>query len=368
MKGGISMKTVYKFLLPVLSALVLCGCAQSRQVENQSYVIVLGVDENDSGGIKLTAKIPVLSSSSSGNEPSAGDSYKQFSSSADTYSIALEKLHVASPRNLNLSQVELLVLSETLTEKDDFRSLIEDIAQTERLYTAAYTVICSGKAEDFVNALEPAVGSRLSLDIPAIFENYAEQGLIPVSTLADLYYSTESIYSDPVVANAELTQEEANAAIKPYTGTHINGSRVFSDGVYKMDLSANESILANLMRNEVKYFRYEIDGSSIEAAPYAPAKISVDLDKIPAKLMVRLRINVGSQEDLPDVQRIKDTLIQDTKALIQKAQQYGAEPFGFAASAAAKFPSIEKWLACDWENVYKNAEVEVSVSISRWDA
>ncbi len=365
-------KIINIFILVFLNLLLCCGCAQSRQIENQAYVIVLGIDAADNGGITLTAKIPVLSSQG-GDKPSSGETYRQFSATGTNYNTALKNLHSVSPRNLNLSQLELLVFSTELTEINDFRSLIEDISQTERLYTASKAVICNEKAMDFVANLQPAIGSRLSLDVPAIFENYTDQGLIPESTLANLYYLTATIYSDPMVANAVLSPDSAAAkSTEENSGSSQSisfiGSSVFSNGIRKLTLNPEETILTNLLRNEVKYFRFEVDDKIVEAAPYAPVSLSVDLAQSPVKLSVKLRLNIGTQEDMPDENRIKDKMTEDIHSLIRKAQQNGAEPFGFANSAASKFPTFAKWLEYGWKEAYEHADIDISVSLARWDA
>lgn len=359
---------IIRILLPILCAALLGGCSQSRQVENQAYVIVLGVDLNEAGEITLTAKIPALSSSASEGAASKSASYLLFSASGDNFDAALEALHRASPRNLNLSQMQLLVVSHALASQARFRAIIEDIVQTERLFTASSIVICDEEAAEFIDALEPAVGSRLSPDITAILENYAEQGLIPVATLADVYYLTETMYSDPMAIRAHLSADDDEADITSYSKTTFSGGYIFQNGVLSMELSARECLLAALLRNEVKYFRYVIDGKSIEGAPNATAKLSVDTNQNTAILRAELWLNVGYQNDIPDVQKIERQLESDISDLIAKAQQNGAEPFGFSGVAAGRYLTIEKWLESDWRNRYKNADVDVKVRIALRDA
>lgn len=353
-----------KMLLLLLCTAMLCSCSQSRQVENQAYVIVLGVDTNDSGEIVLSAKIPTLSASGSEDEPSKDTSYQVFSASGSNFDAALQMLYRTSPRNLNLSQMQLLVVSKTLAEQTHFREIIEQIAQTERLFTASYVVISDGDAAEFVEALEPAVGSRLSLDIPAILENYAEQGLIPDATLADLYYLSETMYSDAMAIHAQLSDSESES----YIETIFSGAVVFRNGAPAMELDSEECVLAALLRNEADYFRYEVNGKSIEAAPNAPTKLSVKLDGTSAILGAKLYLNIGVQNDMPDVSQIQAQMESEITKLIVRAQQNEAEPFGFSNIAAGKYLTIEEWTESNWRSRYKNASIEVSVSIALRDA
>ena len=318
----------------------------------------MGVDQS-TDEIEVCIKFPSISSSGEADSSSSTSQYKILTASAANFRLALEKLQHQAPRKLNLSHLSLLVLPNDLAKSSSFRALIEDIAQTERLYTASYVLLCDGGAAEYVEQLEPAIGSRLSMDIPAQFGHLSEQGIIPDARLADLYYLTESVYSDPMAARTQITDEK-----KP----QMSGSIVFSDGRFALELNENQSVLANLIKNEVRYFRYNIDGKIIEAAPFAPAKLSVDISQYPAKLKIKLRLSIGSQKDMPDAGKIREQIARDVTDLIQLAQQSGTDPFGFSEKAAKKYLTIEGWMNSNWDSVYVSAVPAVEVDISRWDA
>ena len=345
-------------LIILLCTSLLGGCVQSREVENQAYAIVMGVD-HASNEIEVCIKFPSISSSGEKDSSSGTSQYKMLTAAAANFRLALEKIRHQAPRKLNLSHLDLLVLSKNMAKSPSFRELIEDIAQTERLYTASYVLLCDGSAAEYVAQLEPAVGSRLSMDIPAQFEHLSEQGIIPDARLADLYYLTESVYSDPMAARTQITDEK-----KP----QMSGSIVFSDGRYTLELNEKQSVLTNLIKNEVRYFRYNIDGKIIEAAPSAPAELSVDISQYPAKLKLKLRLSIGSQKDMPAAGKIREQITRDVTDLIQLAQQSGTDPFGFSEKAAKKHPTIKSWMNSNWDSVYMSAIPVVEVDISRWDA
>ena len=49
-------------LIVLLAAICLLGgCGSSAQVEDQAYVIAMGIDRTDDGGIELSVQIPKIS-------------------------------------------------------------------------------------------------------------------------------------------------------------------------------------------------------------------------------------------------------------------------------------------------------------------
>ena len=74
----------YAALLTALS-LMLCGCGLGDEVESRAYVLALGVDRADEGGIELTVRVPKISKPDSAEKEGGSDSpYLTFSASGET--------------------------------------------------------------------------------------------------------------------------------------------------------------------------------------------------------------------------------------------------------------------------------------------
>lgn len=371
--------------LLVTIALLLCGCAQSSQVEDQAYVLVMGLDRSEDGKIQMTVQIPQISGN--GDAPDSGgkeSAYKQFCITAESYESALEKLSWAATRKPDLAQMKLLVISRALAQEPDFRRLIENIAQTERLYTATRVAICEGKAKDFVEAIQPYIGTRISTDVDALFEHYAAEGYLPESRLADLYYQTESIYSDPLTAYAlldarALQQQAAPASamrgsvnaisedLESDQPTRYLGAAVFRDGCMRGVLNARQTIIANLLRNQIKSLRYECGGQSLTIVPARSVRLRVNAKADPAQLIVDARLSIGAQEEKPDEALLRASLEADIRNTIEAARSMGAEPFGFAEKAAMSFPNFDAWQKYGWRERFQTAEIEIKLRFAYSD-
>lgn len=372
--------------LLVTIALLLCGCAQSSQVEDQAYVLVMGLDRSEDGKIQMTVQIPQISGNGDAPDSDGKESaYKQFCITAESYESALEKLSWAATRKPDLAQMKLLVISRALAQEPDFRRLIENIAQTERLYTATRVAICEGKAKDFVEAIQPYIGTRISTDVDALFEHYAAEGYLPESRLADLYYQTESIYSDPLTAyallDARALQQQQAAPASAMRGsvnaisedlesdqpTRYLGAAVFRDGCMRGVLNARQTIIANLLRNQIKSMRYECGGQSLTIVPARSVRLRVNAKADPAQLIVDARLSIGAQEEKPDEALLRASLEADIRNTIEAARSMGAEPFGFAEKAAMSFPNFDAWQKYGWRERFQTAEIEIKLRFAYSD-
>jgi len=357
---------------------VLTGCAVTGEVENQAYVLVLGVDEAQGGGIALTIRIPRIGQGGGDGggdgEPGGAEPYLVISASGDSYAQALENLQWAVARELNLSHVKLLIASEALASDARFPGLISEIAETRHLYTTAGFIVCEGRAVDFIEGQETLLGSHLSSDIDAMFRHYFAHGYIPSATFADLYYATRSCYSDPVgiwgfpdtgekPAAAVLEPEESrlNAATKTASSRQYLGAALFRRGALAGRLDASETLCLNLLTGRVNAFSFESGGRAWALSSALATKIDVRTDGDRPRIAVRVAL---TSADPGDPRALEDDLARSIGDTIAKCQRLGVEPFGFAERAAGRFPTLPEWLDYDWRSRFAQAEVSVAVRVS----
>ena len=378
---------ILKICVLMICASALAACAQSEQVENQAYAVVMGIDRTDNGDMEITVQLPKIAASGGESEGSgkSDSSYFQVSVKGSNYEAALERLHWAVPRNLNFSQLKTVVFSREVAESEDFAKLIKSVVQTERLFTAAYVVVCEDNAKEFVEAMKPAMGSQLSADITATFEHYYSHGIIPNSTLADLYYRGMSFYSEPMaiygVLNKQDAQQEAAEAdaiagtptefsseVDSEIETYYLGAALFSKNVMCGLFNEEQTVITNLLRNEVKSIEYEYDGQSLEFSPIGKCKIRIDTDAEPVQIQIEIHLSAVSQQEMPDMAKLQERFESDVRKVISAAQAYGIEPFEFSGIATRNFSSIEKWREFNWQEKFSAADVEVTVHFTRSDA
>lgn len=349
--------------------LLLCGCQDTGEVENQAYVLVLALDTAEDGALALTARVPGIGKGGAkGKEGDAGGSpYLSFSVSAPSWSRALDELQWATPRRVNLSHIEMIVASQALASQPSFPNLMNEIADTPHLYTNARFVICPGSARDFLEAGETVIGTRLSSEIHTMLSQYARQGFIPDVCLADACYCANSIYGDPIAIWGDLedapSDDEAGAVLESPMRQRFSGAALFRGGRFVSRLSRRETRLLNLIRGQCKTFTCVWQGGVV-ALSLRSAATEARFAGDDVSLLLRLKLRAPEGFSEAEASDLETAIRTEITRLVGECQRLGIDPFGFAESAAAHFATVPQWTAFDWKSRYSRAPLSVELTIS----
>ena len=340
----------------LLPCLALGGCQRTGEVENQAYVLMLGLDRGQDGLLRLTARVPKVGRSGSGDGElaSGGGKYLSFTASGADWPQACEALERATPRPLNLSHIGMIVASRTLASEAGFPALVRRVARTPHLYTTARFVVCEGSAGDLVSAQEAVIGQRLSAELQAMLAHYADEGTIPDSSLADYDYAVYSIYSDPMAILARLDDQGSPV----YAGTAL-----FREGVCVMTLDADQTRLLRLIRGEAKGLDIALDGRTVELTAEGRAKRRVATGAEGTLLGLEVRLSTADEVTDSDIERVANRLRYSFVDIIEQCQRAGVEPFGFSERAAAGYATVPQWLSSDWRSRYASAQIRADVRV-----
>lgn len=356
--------------LIVLLALLLCGCQDTGEVENQAYVLVMALDAVGEDDLTLTVRVPKIGKGDAQGDKSAPakSPYLTFSVLAPSWSQALDALQWATPRRVNLSHIEMIVVSEALASRPSFPKLMNEMADTPHLYTNARFVICSGSARAFLEAGETVIGARLSAELHTMLSQYARQGYIPDACLADACYCANGIYGDPIAIWGELT-DAGSKSDAPISVTespmrqHFSGAALFRGGQFVRALSKPETRLLNLIRGQCKTMTWSWRDRTIEL-PLRSSAMKARIEGGSLALMLRLKLGAPGGIDETDITALARSIQGDIVRLVSDCQQLGIDPFGFAESAAGHFMTVSQWLAFDWRARLARASLDIDVTIS----
>ncbi len=370
------MKTARVIALLAVAALCLTGCNSSGELEKQAYVLVLGADRRADGSLELTARVPRIGGkgASDKQEDQAGGAYLLFSGRGKSYAEALEVLQWATPRQMNLSHIEMLIVSEALAREADFGALASAIAETPNLYTTARFVVCEGTARDFVGAQKPVIGARLSEDVEVMLDHYADQGFIPRGSFADACFAFNSIYGDPtaILARLDAPSGDAPAAsiVGPASesgaspmGQRFAGAALFREGRMVGVLDMAQTALLNLLSGATRAIAFDCDGRryalTVAGRPVRRAGIGANGPQLSLTIGFTTLDGVCGE----DIRSLEAQLTFALSELVAHCQTLGCDPFGFAESAAGAFATVPEWLGYGWRERYVHAPVEVRVSV-----
>ena len=221
---------------------------------------------------------------------------------------------------------------------------------------------------------ETLLGSHLSSDISAMFRHYAAHGFIPSATFADLYYATQSCYSDPTglwgfpdsgeqaaAAVIETDESALNAQTRTASSRQYLGTALFRDGVCVGRLDGAETLCLNLLTRRVEAFGFEADGRAWALSSALPPRVRARRDG--ARMRIDVAVSLIS-EDPGDPSGAEAALARALLQVVDRCKALRVEPFGFAAKAAARFATLNEWRDYDWRSRFPEADVRVTVRIA----
>ena len=356
----------------------LCGCAEAQQVENQAFVIALGLDAGEDGSLELTAQVPRIEGKS-GDEGGEGESsYMIFTTRGKGFTEALELLTITVPRRVNLTQVKMIVISEALATQSRFQQILQEMAETYHLYSTAYFAICQNRTDTFLSQQEPLLSGSLTASLTAFLKHHDSHGYSSATTFADVYYLSNSVYSDPIAILAATALDEENSAddapasmypdelpVKSESKNEYAGGAILKKGILAEKLNAREMIFANLIRGRKNEIVYSYNGFGMKLFPDGKPDITINVKDPVTRIRFRQKILVAPLTEMPPADEIRQALSDEIFAVVQKCQRAQVEPFGFSEKAAAQFLTLEDWARYGWREHFTTADIRIEIEIEQ---
>lgn len=372
------MKKLCALLLLAALCPVFAGCSEVQQAENQAFVLVLGLDVDDAGNLELTVQIPEIKGKGGDSPQKENSEYAVVTTRGKGFYEALDLLSVTIPRRVNLTQARMIVVSEALAQRPEFKQILRDLAETYPLYASSYFTVCRDNVKEFIENQEPVFAPSVTSSLTALLEERGLHGYIPVTTFADVYYLTNSVYSDPLAilaANAEGAAANDPAEEMPVERlpgeipgeselkNEYVGGAVLKDGRLAGKLDARQMVFTNLVGGNVRELRYSLNGQGLTLIPAGRPQVAVDLSEFPAQITFAQELLVDELAESPDREELQQALKSDITAVIGYCQSLGVEPFGFSEYAAAHFRTLDEWQRYDWHRQFSRARVDVQIRV-----
>lgn len=368
-------------LLCVCAAL-LTGCSTLNQAEDLAFAVILGVDLTGQGEIEICIQVPkITGQQSEGESGSSGSSdHLVYSAVGRDFDEALTLLQWAVPRKLDLSQLNLIVISEKLAKDDNFSRIADAVMAMPRLYTAARLAVCEGSALAFVSAEKPVIGTRMSTELTATFEDYVKNGFIPDTTFADVYYLSKSVYSDALAAYAETApgsgeseQAAAASAVIPDTSSasrsetqqsnRFLGAAVFRNGSMAGRLSGEEFLYCKILQGERQAFAFTLGEQTVGLTTLGAPSVTIDTSASPVKIDLGLRFSIAASSKNASREALEAALEEALLRTVSVCKSMGAEPLNLAEIASGKFLTIDDWIAFSWRERFLESDVQIDVRV-----
>ena len=400
MKQGIAL------LLLLAALLLLTGCSGGQEIEDCLFVISMAVDPAENGSLTVTVKAlsgtqeasaPQAASAPQGDSP-GGDSggrtgggqnageatepgYVVLSATAKSCLAALNLLGATTPRTVNLSQLQEVVISRTLAETDATLSILREIYALYEANGGAVVVITPDDAGDFIRRQYAMFGVSLSQYLQVLFKHFEELGTIPPEpSLASVIAAMESGMRDAAAVYAAANDFTATLLLPadsatdrlpghlPRTSPAQNeylGSAVFSGPRMAGTLTGQETTLLRLLSGRAGATSFALEEAMVQTARRSRVRRKLERDSeadvLGADISMHLILSAGSLSHT-DTQ-IAAQIEREAAALIGKLQALGSDVLGYGGLAARRYRDIPSWEASGWEEDYARADVRVTADV-----
>ena len=402
MKQGIAL------LLLLAALLLLTGCTGGQEIEDCLFVISMAVDPAVNGSLTVTVKAlsgtqeasapqeavpPQTASAPQGEAPGqtggaqgAGENtepgYVVMSATAKSCLAALNLLGATTPRTVNLSQLQEVVISQTLAETDATLSILKEIYALYEANGGAVVVITPDDAGDFIRRQYAMFGVRLSQYLQVLFKHFEELGTIPPEpSLAAVIAAMESGMRDAAAVYAAANDFTATLLLPadsatdrlpghlPRTSPARNeylGSAVFSGPRMAGALTGQETTLLRLLSGRAVATSFALEEAMVQTARRSRVRRTLErdgsADVLGAEISMRLTLSAGTLERTDT--EIAAQIERDAAALIGKLQALGSDVLGYGGLAARRYRDIPAWEASGWEAAYAGAGVRVTADVT----
>ncbi|KHE67074.1 hypothetical protein LD39_19440 [Halobacillus sp. BBL2006] len=362
---------------------LLTGCWNSRELDELGIAVALGIDKTDEDLYHLSVQV-INPSEIATDAPTTRPPVSTYSTTGRTVLEAFRKLSKKTPRKIYFSQLRLLVLGTKISEEGIMPTL--DFLYRDHEYRTSFYVVVAKNApvESMLSIITPYEKIPANKIMNSI-EN-AEKHLAATKgvSIDKLISAIRSDGEDPVLSGILMEGGEdigtniSNVEnVDAPTKMEVDNLGVFKDdqlvgwlteeqsqGLNYATGNVNSTVVTHPCKEEGT-LSAEIIRSS------ASMKSEMKGNKPTIKIEVEAEGNIGEVDcniDLSkpesirkinkEVDKVIEKVIQDS---VHAAQEFGSDVFGFGNVLHRDHPEYFKKVEKDWENQFKELEVEISV-------
>jgi spore germination protein KC len=400
---------------------ILSGCSQdSKEIDDQVYVIALGADKGVENKVRVTIQYPTYKESSGGGGASSGmqkggggggggdekagiiDGTVVQTVEAASILEAINLFNTFTSREISLVHVKEIILSEDFA-RGGIGIYLEPLARFRETRRIMVLAVCKGSAEEYIKDNKTAIGQSLAKAMELMSTQSDNNGYFPKARFQDFYRRITSPYgqsfaqyvgmnnydhlkplseaptSSPLKTHAELLPGEIPR--KGNTKREIIGTAVFDGDRMVGTLNAIETryllmVTGKFVRGILTLEDINSPGSVIPfdirqgRKPVIKVAFKNEIPIINVKLNIEADIGaIQSRIPYEKVNRLDElnnqlaaSIKDGVKSVIEKTQkEWNTDIFSFGYYAASHFFTIQKFEKYNWLKHYKDAQVNVEV-------
>ena len=363
--------TICILLIPLIIS--FSGCWNRCELDTLGIVMGIGLDKvNDFGKIQITAQVvkPSKIKLQGKESGSASQAFWNVIGTGDTVFSTLRDMTNKSDRKLFFPHNQVLIFGKSIAE-DGVQKYIDFFLRDPEARTNVYVLISENTAQETLD-VKSELENLPAINIAKLDENYANA--TSQTKAVRLREFTTGLISKTTSSTAPFVKISKNGDKKV---AMISDTAVFKGDklVGRMDKHEGRGLMWVL--GEVKSGIIEVNDSNNSKVDleiiHAGSKIvpEINNNKITIKVIIHEEGNIGEQTGSTDLSKLSEIAFLEKKkaeaikgevmSAVKKAQYLDADVFGFGDAVHKKYPKQWKGLEDNWNEVFKDIQVEVDV-------
>ena len=386
-------------ILCLCTVFIFGGCSYGEDVDNQSFVIAVGIDKGEVYPLRLTFVFANPSKNSSKEEKSPSSPNPDIVTvEAPTTFSAVRKLDAIKSKEINLTHTKIVVFAEEIA-KTGVGEFLSGFASSRAFRPNTYVCI-SENAEDYLSAVKPSQEEFIEKYYDHIMQKVAS-GKSNEAYLYYLFFNASDKFSGSLVPLAGINSNDIPDSPYPlYTESddfsyearageiirktenraEILGSAILRNDKFVGTLGSFETDLSRMIRNEYYPRSYSItypekeDYVTIRLFQQSSPTFHTEIINSNAKINITVPVSVEyvdsgkiqnngkKSDDFCDY--LEKELDFRAKQLVYDAQNtYRSDFLGLGNKLKHHFPDMESWDKFNWETKFSAANINISFKV-----
>ncbi len=347
------MKKTALIILFALATFTLCGCYDSKDIDEMVYVVAIGVDEAEDENTKFTLQLALPLNISGGVETSFDT--EQGSAPLNNISIsesdiytAIDKINMNISKEINISHCKLIVFSKAAAEGglERYKSILTD---DKNLRPNTYIAVCDGDASEYLSA----VSSPHELNPARYYDLMFEKGHSAYSSAVYL----KNLYSPSQLTAPLVSSSDDN--------TKKSGTALFKDLKMTATLSPDETLYFKMLNGSFTNANIRFpDGQMLSVHQSKAPKVKLNIKNKSAYITLNLygqKSSGGNKSANILSDNAKKYIANSCGNIIKISLAENTDILGLENYAHKFFLTQQALDDYDFSSQYKNYNIEVSV-------
>lgn len=376
-----------KIICCCLSCLFLTGCWDKIEIDRNLFVSTIGIDvgkdikndkdikkiePNEPFGERQMERLNIVYAFPDINEYTAQKGALPEDKFIKTEAYSMEDAEsnatAKSSRNINVGHSKLLVLSNDIFKYPDvFKEIVDYLTRQPKINRMMYVVVVDGRVEDFMKTKVTTEKNIEAYLTGLMMSSKRNSSILPVTLNEFLILLSQN--GNALLPNAKLDKSKNEISI---TGVSIIKNYSIKGSLTPQETASLEMIRGRLQGGKKVIYK---DGHPIDMeidevkrkikSNYNEGKLSFDIDiELEGKIKgYYLEKNILNKNELDSIEsNFNEALSEECEKIIKVTQnQFSVDPVGLREHIEKFHPFQWDKINKDWENVYKDAVVNVNV-------